>query len=176
MLSINVDLLLQSRNVVRSKKQEMIDSANKQYRREVLKRYRAVLFVAPQFSSDFVSNFDIETPDSPVRGYRPWAEKEAYFKTDHSQAPEAHHAGDDSAGLESAYMRGVQRMRYIEYMKVGSNGKLQVGQPVYIVNPTPIEIVPPKIFGPDGRPQQMRDEVAITAWESISSYLQARFT
>lgn len=175
MLTINIDSIIQSRKAIKAKKQEVVDAVNKQYRSEVLKRYRAVLFVAPQFSSDFVSNFDLETPDSPVRGYRVWPEKAEYFKTDHSAELEAHHAGDDSAGLESAYMRGVQRMRYIEYAKLGSDGKLRVGQPVYIVNPTPIEIAPPQIFGPDGKPRNMRDQSAITAWESISSHLQARF-
>jgi hypothetical protein len=150
--------------VVKGKKAAVQEAADRQYRSKILAAYRDLLFVAPQFSSDFVSNFDIETPSSPVRGYQQWPEKIGRTKgggvTGHWAEP--HHAGDNSAGLVSAYMRGVQRMRYVKF-----------GQPVFFVNPTDLQIRPPEVVGPDGA-RQMRDQSAIDAWTSISSYLQAR--
>lgn len=164
MFTLNVDSLIASRAAVKRKRQQVLDEADRQYRSLILKMYRTVLFVAPQYSSDFVSNFDIQTDSSPVRGYQMWPEKAGRDKKGgFLLGAEPHHAGDGTPGLNSAYMRAVQRMRYVKY-----------GQPVYFVNPTPIEIRPPQILGPDG-PSKMRDQVAIDAWTSISSYLQARF-
>ena len=55
-------------------------------------------------------------------------------------------------------------MRYITYY----------GQPVSFVNSSPLEIDSPLVVGPDGV-QKLRDGVVVGAWESISSYLNARY-
>lgn len=173
MITINADGLRNSLEALKSKKARIEEAAVKQYRSAILGMYWQLLLVTPQFSSDMVSNWDIEVGPgigkraakkggSPHRGYQRSAEKVEHLPGQ-LQAP--HNAGEHSPGLMAAYMRGVSRMRYIEYY----------GQPVYFVNPTLLEIDSPLIFDATGVHQTLRDGTVITAWASISSYLQARY-
>lgn len=159
MISLNIDQLLQAQKIVRSKKAEVLAAADRQYRSKILAMYKEILLVAPQFSGDLVSNFDIETMSSPERGYTPIAGKGSVAV---SQQPL--NAGDTGTAYQSAYMRGVGRLRYVKH-----------GQPVFFVNPTPITIDSPEVIGPAGDRKDLRDSVVITAWESIHSYLQAKY-
>lgn len=168
MISLNIDQLLQAQKIVRSKKTEVLAAADRQYRSKILAMYKEILLVAPQFSGDFVSNFDIETTinhkgkgssHSPSRGYTPIAGKGSVAV---SQQPL--NAGDTGTAYQSAYMRGVGRLRFVKH-----------GQPVFFVNPTPITIDSPEVIGPAGDRRDLRDSMVITAWESIHSYLQAKY-
>lgn len=175
MITINADGLRRSIEIIKSKRERVDEAAVKQYRSHILGMYWQLLKVAPQFSSDFVSNFDIEVGPgigkraakaggSPHRGYQRSAEKEEFVAGKKGETEAPHEAGDEGGGFQAAYMRGVSRMRYITYY----------GQPVYFTNSTPLEIDTPLIIGPDGV-QKLRDGVVIGAWASISSYLQARY-
>lgn len=159
MITLNVDMLMRAREAVKKKRADVLKMATAQYRSQALAMYREVLLVAPQFSGDFVSNFDLETTNSPERGYTPLPNKGSVAV---SQQPRE--AGDTDGPFQAAYMRGVARLRYIQY-----------GDPIYIVNPTPIQIDSPEVIGPDGDRKDLRDPAVITAWESISSYLQAKY-
>jgi hypothetical protein len=159
MITLNIDLLLQAKKAVKSKQAEVLAARDKQYRSKVLAMYKELLYVSPQFSGDFVSNWDIETPLSNSRAY-----KEIPGKNSVAISQQPHEAGDKSPELDSAYMRGVSRMRYVTY-----------GQPVYFTNPTPIQISSPEVIGPDGKRNDLRDSTVITAWESIHSYLQSKY-
>lgn len=158
-ITLNIDGLIQARKLVASKKAEVIKARDTQYRSIVLAMYKDLLYVSPQYSGDFVFNWDIETLTSPERGYSQLDSKGSL-----AIAQQPHHAGDTSTELKSALGRGLGRLRYVKY-----------GQPVYFVNPTPIRIDSPEVVGPDGVRKDLRDAVAITAWESISSYLQGKY-
>lgn len=164
MITLNIDSLLAGREFVKKKKREVVDSRDRQYRHIVLNMYRSFLGVLPQFSGDMVSNADIETLNSPGRSYQMWPEKTGFNKDGsvRDMGAEPRHAGEGSPALMSAYMRGVQRMRYVKY-----------GEPVYFVNPTPLKIESPYVVGPDSV-ELLREQPVIDAWASISSYLQAK--
>lgn len=168
MITLNADLLVQAREYARKKGFEAKIAALEAYRKRVLAMYKDLLLITPQYSGDMVSNWDIQLEDSPERAYREWAEKEE-FRLAHEQrslveAIEPHHAGEQDEAFMSAYMRGVQRMRYVTYY----------GQPVYFVNTAPLEINSPLIAGPDGI-QKLREDGVISAWDSITSYLLERY-
>lgn len=159
MITLNIDGLMNARKLVRAKKKEVIDKANFQYRQHVLAMYRDTLAVSPQFSGDFVGNWDIETTNSPQRPYAQVPNKGSVAA---SQQPR--HAGQEDGPYKSSLMRGIGRLRYIQY-----------GDPVYFVNSAPIQIDSPEVIGPAGDRKDLRETVVITAWESISSYLQAKW-
>lgn len=171
MISLNADLLTGSLAYARKKGFEAKIAARDQYRSHVLAMFRELLLVTPQYSSDLVSNWDIEVEGADYgRAYQEWPEK-AEFQRQHAGGPslvdkvEPHHAGDQDEAFQSAYARGINRMRYISYF----------GQPVYFVNPTLLEIDSPLVIGPDGVRHHLRDTTAEFAWLSISSYLQEHF-
>jgi hypothetical protein len=161
MITLNADLLRQGIEEVRKKGIEAKAAALAGYRSKILAAFRELLLISPQYSGNLVSNWDIQVEGMASRPYRMIGSKdpvtEAFIGT-------PHHAGDESEEFNSAYARGVQRMRYITYF----------GQPVYFVNPILLEIDSPLILGPDGT-EEMRDSIAIFAWASISSYLQERY-
>lgn len=161
MITINADSLVQARELVRKKGIEAKAAALTQYRSYIMRLYRELLLITPQYSSDMVSNWDIETDLRPARNYVVWSEKELWTGGQHEAL---HEAGDEDGAFRSAYARGLARMRDITYY----------GQPAYFVNPTLLSIDSPLIVGPDGV-QQLRDDAVVAAWMSISSYLQARF-
>lgn len=160
MITINADSLLAGRELVRKKGIEAKTKALLQYRSHILAMFRELLLISPQYSSDLVSNWDIETERRAARGYSRHPEKQEYERG--MTAP--HEAGDLSDGFNSAYARGLNRMKDITYY----------GQPVYFVNPSFLDIDSPLVIGPDGV-QELRDANVIFAWASISSYLQERF-
>lgn len=175
MITINADGLRRSIEVIKSRRARIDEEAVKQYRSAILGMYWQLLKVAPQFSGDFVSNFDIEVGPgigkraakaggSPHRAYQMSGDKREFKAGRVGENVAPHEAGDEDGAFQAAYMRGVSRMKYITYY----------GQPVYFTNSTPLEIDSPLVIGPDGV-QKLRDGVVIGAWESISSYLQARY-
>lgn len=160
MITINADSLAHSIAVARKKGIEAQALALTQYRSYIFRMYVELLLITPQYSSDLVSNWDIELESSPGRGYVRHADKQEY---EHGMtAP--HAAGDQDAGLNAAKMRGLRRLQDLRYY----------GQPVYFVNPSFLEIDSPLVVGPDGV-QELRDANVIFAWASISTYLQARY-
>lgn len=163
MITINADSLAASMLFVRKKGIEAKAKALTEYRRHIMAMYRELLLITPQYSSDMVGNWDIETDNTRSRGYVRSAEKEDFEATQGThQAP--HEAGDQDAAFNSAYARGLRRMQDVTYY----------GQPVYFVNPTLLDIDTPLIIGPDGV-QELRDANVIFAWASITSYLQERY-
>lgn len=161
MITINVDQLRQSAEVVRKRGLEAKAQALKEYRSRILAMYAELLRVSPQYSGDLVSNWDIQVEGAPERAYVEHPDKDQFGPF---SGATPHHAGDEGEAFRSAYARGVNRLRYISYY----------GQPVYFVNPTILDLESPLIVGPDGV-EQMRDGVVIQAWASISSYLQERY-
>lgn len=164
MITLNVDSLLASVETLKLKGLEMRAAARDQYRSQILEMFYQLLLVTPQYSSDMVFNWDIETDGSPDRSYERSEEKVEYVHEKGVIPIPPHHAGELDAGLLSAYYRGVSRMKYIK----------AYGQPVYFVNTAPLEIDSPIVVGADGV-QELRDGSVIFAWVSITSYLQARF-
>lgn len=163
MITINADSLASSMAYVRKKGIEAKALALQQYRQKIMAMYVELLLVTPQYSSDMVSNWDIEVEGASGRDYVRSSEKEDFvFGEGGHKAP--HEAGDQDAGFTASKMRGLRRMQDITYY----------GQPVYFVNSAMLEIDTPLIIGPDGV-QELRDSIVIFAWASITSYLQERY-
>ncbi len=163
MIIINADSLRDTIESLKGKRKAIQEEALVKYRAKILAMFYELLMVTPQYSSDMVSNWDIETASSRARPYSEWREKDGY-QSARLNGLTPHEAGEKDAGFNSSYMRGVSRMRYITYY----------GEPVYFVNPTILEIESPMIIGADGV-QKLRDGVVISAWDSIESYLKARY-
>lgn len=160
MITINADSLAHSIEVARKKGLEAQALALTQYRSYIFRMYVELLMISPQYSGDFVFNWDIELEGSPGRGYSRHPDKQEY-----ERGMEAlHEAGDLSDPLNAAKMRGLRRLQGLRYY----------GQPVYFVNPSFLDIDSPLVIGPDGV-QELRDANVIFAWASISTYLQERF-
>lgn len=164
MITINADSLAHSIDYVRKKGLEAKALALTEYRSRIMRMYWELLKINPQYSSDMVSNWDIEVESSPGRGYVRSLEKQEFTAEKGAKPAAPHEAGEEDAGFKSAYARGLRRMQDVRYY----------GQPVYFVNPTLLDIDSPLIIGPDGV-QELRDSDVIFAWASISSYLQERF-
>lgn len=160
MITINADSLRHSIEYTRKKGIEAQALALTQYRSYIYRMYVELLLITPQYSSDLVSNWDIELEGSPGRGYVRHPDKQEYERG----MTALHEAGDLSDGLNTAKMRGLRRLQGLRYY----------GQPVYFVNPSFLDIDSPLVIGPDGV-QELRDANVIFAWASISSYLQERF-
>lgn len=181
MITINTDGIRRSLEVLKTKRAQIEEEAVKGYRSKILNMYWELLKVSPQFSGDFVSNWDIEVSQglgkraattkkaslgaaTARRGYAqvPGKSEFSSHPTQRYEAP--HNAGDEGGGFASSLARGRSRMKYVTYY----------GQPVAFVNATGLDIDSPIIVGPDGV-QQLRDDKVIGAWGSISSYLHARY-
>lgn len=163
-ITINADSLATSIEYVRKKGLEAKTLALKQYRSQIMKMFWELLLITPQYSSDMVFNWDIETDESAARGYMRSSEKQEFIAGKGAKPAAPHEAGDQDAGLMATYFRGLRRMQDITYY----------GQPVYFVNASMLEIDTPLVIGPDGV-QELRDSDVIFAWASITSYLQDRF-
>lgn len=181
MITINLDGIKRSLEVLKTKKAMVEEEAVKGYRRKILNMYWELLKVSPQFSGDFVGNWDIEVSQglgklaaktkkvslgaaTTAVPYRQIPGKSDFTSHPTQRYVAPHKARDEDGGFASSFARGRSRMKYITYY----------GQPVSFVNSTQLEIDSPLIIGPDGV-QKLRDGVVIGAWESISSYLQARY-
>ena len=181
MISIDIDSIKRSLEVLKSKKAMLEETAVKGYRSKILGMYWELLMVSPQFSGDFVGNWDIEVSQglgklaaktkkaslgaaTTAVAYKQVAGKSSFTSHPSERYTAPHKAGDQDGGFASSLARGRSRMKYVTYY----------GQPVSFVNSTQLEIDSPIIIGPDGI-QKLRDGVVIGAWESISSYLQARY-
>lgn len=158
MVIINADSIAAARDFVRKRGLEAKAAATKQYRSHIMRLYRELLLIYPQYSGDSIANWDIETD---VRAAREYVQTEMKGKVIDQPIYEA---GEISPGFNSAYARGLARMRDVT----------QYGQPVLFVNNSPVEIDSPIVVGPDGV-SKLRDPDVVAAWMSITSYLQARF-
>lgn len=159
MIVLDIRELQASIGVVEKMRKDVLEMATRQYRQQVMAIYRELLIVYPQFSGDAISNFDIKTLTSNAQPYREHPNKGSVAI---SQQPRD--AGQTDGPFQTALMRGVARMKGVKY-----------GEPVYFVNPAPITIDSPEVIGPDGKRQDLRNSGVITAWMSISSYLQAKY-
>lgn len=159
MISLNIHQLLEGRKTLKKKRADVIRLATAQYRSNIMAMYVELLMVSPQFSGDFVGNWDIETLSTSARGYTPNSKKGSVEST--QQPLDAGHTGPD---FQSARMRGLSRLKYV-----------QLGEPIYFVNPTPIKIDSPEVIGPEGDRKDLRNTSVITAWESIHAHLQAKY-
>lgn len=165
MISINVDGLRASFVSLEGKKKAVRDEALAKYKSAILGLYWQLLKITPQFSGDMVSNWDIEVgPGTGRAAFKPSLPSRSYQNKGTGSLVAEHSAGDEDSSFQSAYMRGVSRMKLVTFY----------GQRVAFVNASPLEIDSPLIFGTDGA-QKLRDGNVISAWTAISSYLQARY-
>lgn len=159
MIKLNVHQLLEGRKLLKKKKADLVALATAQYRSQIMAMYTEVLITYPQFSGDAISNWDIETLSTSARTYSSNGKKGSVATT--QQPLDAGNTGPD---FQSARMRGLSRLKFV-----------QLGEPVYFVNPTPITIDSPEVIGPTGDRKDLRNSITITAWESIHAHLQAKF-
>lgn len=164
-ITINADSLAASIAYARKKGIEARTMALLQYRQKVMAMYIELLLITPQYSSDMVYNWDIETENTHARSYVRSPEKVEFTAVRGEHPAPPHEAGDQDTSFMAAKMRGLRRMQDITYY----------GQPVYFVNAALLEIDSPLIIDDTGVHQELRDSDVIFAWASITSYLQERF-
>ncbi len=129
---------------------------NDQFRYKVYAMYRDLNRVSPQFSGDYVSNWELVTSSTSPRGYQEWKNKGSVLV---SQQPK--HAGDSDAVDFS-----LRRMYRV---------KLDYRDKVYFYNPTPVEFTATTATGPDGKTTALRPENILSPPQLLFSYLKANY-
>lgn len=140
-------------------KERLVNNANRRYRNIVYKWFDEILRVSPQYSGDFVSNWQIVVGSAGgvvEPAYREWPLK---HELEIRQQPRA--AGDP---LAIGYARSQMVRRPFNYK-----------DKVYFVNPTPLHFTETTVSGPDGRTQNLRPENLIGMDKLLGSYLKAKF-
>ncbi len=152
MISIKI-----STAALRKANQRLVENANRRYRRIVYKAFDELLFVSPQYSGDFASNWKIVAGASHGEpDYNEWPLKHSL---DIKQHPAA--AGD---ALAIGYARS-------QAVRVPFNYK----DKVYFVNPTPLHFTETTVSGPDGKAMKLRPENLIPVGVMLNSYMKAKF-
>jgi hypothetical protein len=150
MLALDVGALARTVANIQDKRKKLDLEVNRQYRQKVLAMFKDVLQVSPQYSGEFVSNWDVVVGTEGLKTFRAWPAKGDKTVRD---------AGDATA-VNYAYTRAKFALQHVTYRT-----------PVYFVNASPLELESPFVTG-NGAIEHLRNPSVISAWQNITAYLK----
>ena len=151
MFEVRADIIARNKQSLDRFRTRMEAEANRKYMRVVRSMYRELLKVSPQYSGNFVSNWQFQIDDNSVRGYQEWRNK-----------------GDGEkriAGDTEAVDYSLRRMY--------SAGAFTFKQKVYFLNDTPLTFTESTVSDSTGQVRNLRPGNMIADMAQISSYLKA---
>lgn len=147
-------------------KRRFEEELNRRYRKRVFAMFKDLLTVSPQYSGDFVSNWQLLPDTGSPKGYKEWRYKNQVLqgrkwtilgKNSYEQASQA---GDPEA-INFAFTRA----KFVQFTYL---------QKVYFVNETPLEFTATTVTG-NGVTHNLRPVNLISPPQQIISYLRSKY-